>query len=81
MRVRMKPAKDEIFFKKSSIAVQIHHDTEHDAAVYFYNRRTNSIVGYFKLPLMVHCRESMQNVEPIKKPKKKKKYIPVGRRP
>ena len=80
MRFRMKPAKDEVFFKKSSLAVQIHEDTEYEASVYIYNRRTSSIIAKYEVPLMTHCRNSMQNVEPIKKLKKKKKYIPVGRR-
>ena len=80
MRVSMKPSKDEVFFKNSSLAIQIHEDTEHEASLYVYNRRTRSIIAKYEVPLMEHCRNSMQDVDPIVKTKKKKKYIPVGRR-
>jgi hypothetical protein len=73
MRYRYKPFKDgsEIFAKKSSLAIQIQKDSEHELKFYVYNRRTHSILGFYEIPLLEHCKDSWQNVEPIVRPKKK----------
>ncbi len=72
MRYRYKPHKDkEVFAKKSSLAIEIHSDTKYELKFYVYNRRTHSIVGDYKIPLLDHCKNSWQDIEPIKRPKSK----------
>ena len=70
MRYRYKERKGELFAKKSSLAIEIHKDSEYELKFYVYNRRTGSIVGDYKIPLLTHCKDSWQNVDPIKRPKK-----------
>jgi len=76
MRARYKERKGELFAKNSSLAIEIHEDTKHDLKFYVYNRRTHSILSDYKIPLLDHCKNSWQNVEPIKRPKKK--FIKTG---
>lgn len=70
-RFRMKPSKNEVFAKNSSLALQIHEDTDYEFSFYVYNRRTNSIIGWYKISLLEHCRRTMLDVTPIPKVKKK----------
>ncbi len=70
MRRRYKPRKDEIFFKKSSLACELHKNQYGDEEVYIYDRRSNRIVMYAR-PALVTLRSYM-DLTPIKKPRKKK---------
>lgn len=75
MRHRYKPYKDgsEIFAKKSSLAIEVYQDNTNEFRFYVYNRRTHSILADYKIPLLDHCKNSWQDVEPIVRPKPKKK--------
>jgi hypothetical protein len=62
----MKPRKGEVFARNSSLAIEIIKDDKYGLEFYVWNRRTNSIVGHYKIPLLTHCRDSWQDIEPIK---------------
>ena len=66
-RFRMKPSKDEIFAKHSSLAVALHEDSKHEFSLYVWNRRTRTIVAQYKIPLLEHCRKGLLDIDPIKK--------------
>lgn len=70
MRYRYKERKGELFAKKSSLAIEIHEDSNRELKFYVYNRRTGSIVADYKIPLLDHCKNSWQDIEPIVRPKK-----------
>lgn len=59
------PNQNRIYCKKSSLAIEIQEDSKYELKFYVFNRRTRSIIGQYRIPLLQHCRDSMQNVEPI----------------
>ena len=66
-KFRTVPDKNEIFAKHSSLSITLHEDDEHTFSFYIWNRRTRSIISRYDIPLLEHCRYSMQDVRPIKK--------------
>jgi hypothetical protein len=69
--MKFNPNQTEIRAKKSSLAIQINKDDEFEFSFFVYNKRTGSIISFYKIPLLQHCRDSMQNVSPIPKGKRK----------
>lgn len=61
----------QIRAKNSSLAIDIFHDDANEFSFYIFNRRTHSIIAHYKIPLMQHCRDSMIDVRPIIKKRKK----------
>jgi len=62
---KFNPKQDRIYCKKSSLAIEIQEDNKYELKFYVFNRRTRSIIGQYRIPLLQHCRDSMQNIEPI----------------
>lgn len=73
--MKINPNQKEIHSRQSSLALQIHHDDKYEFSFFVFNRRTRSIIGHYKILLMQHCRDSMQNIEPIKRKKRKEDII------
>lgn len=69
--MKFNPTQTQIRAKKSSLAIQINKDNNDEFSFYVFNKRTSSIISKYKIFLLEHCRNSMQNVEPILKGKRK----------
>jgi len=65
------PQKNEIFAINSSLAVSVFKDDNNSFNIHIWNRRDNSIIAKYVIPLLEHCRFSLQNVDPIPKLKKR----------
>lgn len=76
--MKYKPNKTELFAKNSSLAISVYKDKKHDFDFHIYDRRTNRIVYKGEIPLVTLG--NFMDLEPIKKIKKKRAYVPVSMR-
>jgi len=70
--MKFNPNQTEIRAKNSSLAIEIQVDEYEDFKFYVYNRRNHSIVAFYRIPLMQHCREALLERDPIIRKKHKK---------
>ena len=68
-RQRYKPRNNELFFKKSSLACELHTNLYGDEEIYIYDRRSHRIIMYMR-PVLVTLEDYM-DLTPIKRKKKK----------